>query len=316
MAEIQLTVSEIESAKTKVIKAVRKRMELKKPQPEQYQTNVDHSAKVITQTLQWARAFVPVVALLAASASAIRTAQTVSEIYTESGSHRIAVWIAAVAFMISAEGALFILALARENQRVRHIAEGKQRHVFSLLGVWQALGVRVGWRKPLNYDQMPQQDGLGPVLLISFLFVLASNSYIGLRPLVDEIGAASLQDFVGSIVTANAELQLKFVVDMAGVLFPPLMALSAGHLTARFAAEIAERSQDNQVQYERDLDEWRSMWTDPLATLEGRELLRSALYQKMIAKGERQGIKPKDISRDEVPMPVSGNGASPQRVRN
>ncbi len=191
---------------------------------------------LIEKTFIWARAFMPVVAFLAAIASAIRTAMTVSEIYQSSGTPALFTRIAMLAFALAGDGALFIFGMAQESQRLKRIAEGKPRRVTSLAGLIRALFVRLGIKKPLSYSEI-EQDSMTPVILTAFVFVLSSNFYIGFRPMIAQIGAQSLQDFVLAIPNANAQIQLTFVVDLAAVLFPPLMALAAGHQTARFAAE-------------------------------------------------------------------------------
>lgn len=286
---MQLTIREQETARKQTIKAMRTRLDLTKPDPAQYDTSTNQATHIITQTLLWARAAVPVIALLASIASAIRTVQTVSEIYKDSGSHWLAVGLAAFAFAIAADGAIFVLALAQEGQRLKRIAEGKTRQVTSAWSIIRAAAVRLGIKDPLPYDEM-ESDSLTPVIAIAFAFIVASNAYIGLRPIVQEIGASSLQDFATAISTATATLQMKFIVDMAGVFFPPFMALAAGHQTARFAAEIAESAQDGRKQYEADLADWRTTWTDPLATEAGQELLTEALDLKLRAKARRKGI--------------------------
>lgn len=303
--EIHLTITQEEQIKRRVIQTMRKRLELTKPQPDAYKDGDDRAAVLITKTLAWARAVVPLIALLAAIASAIRTIQTVSEIYTASGSSRFAVIIAAVAFTVAAEGALFTLALAQEAQRIKHIAEGRPRHVASLAGVARALLVRLGLKQPLDYDEMPPRDSLGSVIVIAFLFTVASNAFVGLRPLVNRIGATSLQDFLGSVINAQADLQLLFVTDLAAVVFPPLMALAAGHLTARFAAEIAEQSQTHHLQFERDLAAWRAMWADPLDSAEGDDLLNTAFQNKLASIAKKKGITLTQTQEaNAVPVPV------------
>jgi hypothetical protein len=120
---------------------------------------------------------------------------------------------------------------------------------------------------------MPEKTGLGAVMVIAFTFAVAANAYMGLRPLLKDIGAVSLQQLAITLWSAPAKLQMTFIVDCAGILFPPLMALSAGHLTARFAAEIAEHSRSNIDQYDDDLKTWREVYANPLATDEGQEVL-------------------------------------------
>lgn len=201
----------------------------------------------IQRTFTWSRAFMPVVAFLAAIASAIRTAMSVSEIYSGSGSPLLPTLIAMLAFAVAGDGALFIFGMAQEAHRLKRIAEGRPRRVTSLLGILRALAVRIGIKQPLPYSEL-EQDSMTPVIVTAFVFVLSSNFYIGFRPMIAQIGAQSLQDFILAIPSANAQLQLTFVVDLAAILFPPLMALAAGHQTARFAAEsLSTYQQEDQL---------------------------------------------------------------------
>ena len=288
---LELTANEREQARQSAIKAMRKRLELTRPDPGHYLTGESRAVRLITSTLIWSKAFVPVIALLAAIASAVRTVQTAAEIYTASGSHPVGVLLAAVAFTLAAEGALFTLALAQEGQRMKYRAEGRPRRVASLKNAWQGMQVRIGIREPLRYDQLPEKDGLAVVMTTAFAFAVASNAYLGLRPLLSQIGAVSLQGFVGSIVNADARLQMNFIVDLAAVFFPPFMALKAGHLTARFAAELAEISQAVKTAYEKDMARWHVDYAEPLDSEAGQELLQSYLTEKLAAKRARKAAQ-------------------------
>ncbi len=72
---------------------------------------------------------------------------------------------------------------------------------------------------------------------------------------------------------------MTFIVDMAAVLFPPFMALKAGHLTAKFAAESAERQRGLQSAYDLAMESWLKDFNDPLSTTEGQELLTFRMEQ-------------------------------------
>jgi hypothetical protein len=200
--------------------------------------------RIIYATLVWSKAFVPVIALLAAIASSVRTVQTTSEIYAESGSAPWAVPIAALAFTLSVEGALFILALAQAQQEHKWRMARKKRRIMSLKGIWRSVQVRIGTVDPLSYDQLPDSDrSLGFVVVIAFAFAVFSNFNIGLRPLIKMLGDSSLQALFTNLLNAQAHVQMAFVVDLAAVIFPPLMALKAGHLAARYALEVSASQQ-------------------------------------------------------------------------
>lgn len=203
-------------------------------------------------TLVWSKAFVPVVALLAALASSVRTMQTTAEIYEASGSPPGVALLVALAFALAVEGALFVLALAQEHQNYKWRQARKKRRITSLMGIWRSVQVRIGLREPLSYDQLPESDGgLALLVMIAFLFAAVSNFNIGLRPLLEIIGETSLQSFLANIMTAQARIQLAFIVDVAAVLFPPLMALKAGHLAARYAMEVSSSQQRTTASVER-----------------------------------------------------------------
>lgn len=281
-----LTIRETENARRQVAQAIRKRLDTTRPNPEHYRTHTDRATAIVTSALTWSRAFLLVIALLASLASAIRTVTAVYEIYDLRTGKLIAA-LAALAFALAADGAIFVLGLAQEGQRLQRVAAGKPRRVTSLISILRAIAVRLGLINPLQYDEL-DSDSLTTVIAIAFLFILASNAYIGLQPLVAEAGATSTQDFLLSLQTAHANLQLKFVVDMAAVLFPPLMALIAGHQTARFAAEVAAQASDQRAAYEHDLAAWRTAYANPLDTDEGQELLTEAIQLKEAAKTARK----------------------------
>lgn len=300
-----LTAREKEQARQQALAAARKRLETRKPDLSQYGTEESQAVRIIASTLIWSKAFVPVVALLGAIASAIRTVQTVSEIYTASGSASVGVTLAAVAFTLSAEGALFVLALAREGQRLQWRAARQPRHVVSAAMLWQGLLVRLGRRPALRWDELPDRGGnLNTVIGIAFVFTVASNFYLGMRPFLAQVGEGSLQNLLAALVNAQAGLQVQFITDLAAVLFPPVMSLSAGHLTAHFAAEIAAGRERIRAAYEDDLDRWREAYANPLDTDEGREILAAYIADKEHNK----------LARRPTPMPPeqlstsSGNG--------
>lgn len=304
MSEVMLTGNEEARIREQVIKSVLSSLELQKPRKEQFTSELSREAHIITKVLIWSKIAVPAIALLAALASSVRTLQTASEIYAASGSHPLGVGIAAVAFTLSAEGALFVLALAREGERLQLSREKKVRHVTSLRSIWRAITVRIGIKEPLRYDQLKHSNQIGTVMLIAFFFAVSANAYLGMRPLLDQIGAVSLQDFVASLWTAPAQLQLTFIVDFAAVLFPPLMALTAGHLTARFATEIASDGNDHADAYEKALLQWQQKYTSPLDTPEGEELLEQYRESKLQAKRKRAEKRSKHQEED-TPLQLS-----------
>ena len=285
---VELTAHEYSSTRMRAVKQARKDLEDRKPLRENFQTEVAPAAKLVTSVLLWTKLFVPVIALLAAVASSVRTIQTASEIYTASGSHPIGVALAAIAFTLSVEGALFVLALASEGERLKLRAAGQPRRVLSLKTIHEAILVRLGRIEPPRYDELPEKTSFTSVMAIAFLFAVAANAYMGLRPLLEEIGTMSLQAFIGTIWQAPADLQMAFIVDVAAILFPPLMALSAGHLTARFAAEIAEQSQSGQIEFDQALEEWRVAYGDPLSTNDGQRLLKLYIEDKKRSKAKKQ----------------------------
>lgn len=307
---MNLTIAEREQVRRAAEETMRKRLDARKPDGAQYATGADDRAgRFIASTLTYAKAAVPVIAVLAAIASAIRTMQVTATIYAAAGSHPVGVAIAALAFTAAAEGALFTLALAAEGENMRRRAEKRTRHVTSFKTLAHALLVRLGMREPARYDELPDGGGgLGYVMLIAFLFTLSTNLYLGLKPLIGQLGAASLQDFLGSVWTAAADLQMTFIVDTAAALFAPLMALNAGHLTARFAAEIAQQSQAGRTAYERDLASWRDAYADPLATSEGNELLQEAIALRQQSKAARIKPAPVEMALSPIPLEHSPNG--------
>ncbi|MCI0713839.1 MAG: hypothetical protein L0154_27020 [Chloroflexi bacterium] len=154
--------------------------------------------------------------------------------------------------------------------------------------VWEGLLVRIDMREPLQYHELEGSINLGVVTAIALLFAVAANAYMGIRPLLSDIGADSLQDFIRGLESAPARLQITFMVDMFGICFPPFMAMAAGALTARIAAEISVKAQSTYQAYERDLAEWQVAYNDPLATDDGQEMLDSIMQDRLLVKQARQ----------------------------
>jgi hypothetical protein len=279
-----LTSSELEQVRSQAVRLMRSRLEQSKPNPDLYVLTIGRASRWVTALLVWSKAFIPLIALLAALASSVRTVQTASEIYASSGSHPVGVILAAIAFTVSVEGALFVLALAREGEQISLRKQRKPRHVQSLRSLWYGIQVRIGLREPRRYDELPEQTHLEGVMLIAFLFAVMANLYMGIRPLMREIGSMSLQEFFSSLWSSPASLQLTFLVDFAGVLFPPLMALAAGHLTARFAAEFTEQSRQSQDAFETETAQWRDHYENPLNSDEGQQMLAQLMNEKRRAK--------------------------------
>lgn len=288
---IELTRNEQEKARELALKAMRSRLEERKPDDSHYHTDDGRDGRIIGATLAYSKAAVPVIAVLAALASAVRTVQVVSSIYTDAGSHPVGVLIAAVAFTLAIEGTLFTLALAQEGEALRRRSERASRHVGSLNGLWYGVLVRIGLRPALRWDEMPESSGgMGMVLALALSAALATNLYLGMSPIIRDMGASSLQNFISGLWDAPAALQMTFMVDLVLALFAPLVAFTAGHLTARYAAEIAERSQAGRLAYQRDMEAWRAAYAEPLATEEGLELLNEYLEHKIASKAARKRV--------------------------
>jgi hypothetical protein len=269
-------------------KLVRSSLVRKQPQSQTYLQGESRAVRITRSTLMWSRFALLIIALFAGTASSIRTIQAVSEIYAAAGSHPIGVALAAIAFTVAVEGALFVLALAQEGDQLKQRAKGTPRRVMSLKTVWQGIQVRIGLRDPLGYDEMAEGGGFGLLVFIAAAFAVIANMYLGFRPLLSQIGDVSLQMFFTTLWSAPAHLQLTFLLDGAGTLFPPLMALAAGHLTARFAAEIAQESQGAKLAFERDMEVWRQAYANPLETDEGQLLLERLTEERIQAKAMKK----------------------------
>lgn len=295
--QTQLTIKEREKLRAEAVQVMRQRFEERKPAESAYTSGESRDAQIIGATLIYAKAAVPVIAILAAIASAVRTVQVVSGIYSDAGSHAIGVGIAALAFTLAAEGALFVLALAQAGETMRRRASKQTRHVTSLLSIWQGLQVRIGTRPAPRYDELPEESGgIGIVIALALVFTLSTNLYMGMKPIISKLGESSLQEFISNLWGASANLQMTFIVDLSAALFAPLVAFAAGHLTARFASEIAERAQSGRIAFDRDMQQWRAGHADPLATPEGQELLNEYIQLKLAAK--------KATARRVEPQPV------------
>ena len=289
--QILLTPRETAQARQAAEKAARRQLDDRRPQLAQYQASEGRDTKIIGGVLLYSKAAVPAIAVLAALASSVRTVQVVSTIYTEAGSHPVGVLVAAVAFTLAIEGTLFVLALAQEGEAMRRRAERTPRHVGSLRGLGYAVLVRIGLRPALRWDEMPESSGrVGIVVALALAAALSTNLFLGMQAITHEIGADSLQTFLAGLWSAPAALQMTFAVDLVLALFAPLVAYAAGHLTARYAAEIAQRGQAGRLAYERDLAAWREAYANPLATEEGEALLTEHLEYKRRLKAGRAHV--------------------------
>lgn len=299
MSDLPLTAHELEQTRNQAIKAYRQRLDSDQPQHHRYRNTEHPAAGFINAVLTWVKVFVAIVALLAAIASAIRTVQAVAEIYAASGSHPVAVIVAALCFTISTEAALFLLALAQENERLQAPVK---RPPFTLKRLWNTLQVRIGLREP--EPATGESGSLGLVITLAFSFAVAANAYLGLRPLLLQMGDSSLQQLFANLWTAPAQIQLTFLVDAVGLIFPPAMAFAAGQITARYALEIVEQSRHAQAAYERDLEAWRQQYQQPLDTEAGQALLEQFVEDKRRAKATRQS-RASEVAATTNPFPVT-----------
>jgi hypothetical protein len=276
-----ISVREQEKLRATAIRMQRARLENEKPQMGHITAN--RTLIWIERIFDGSKLFIVPIALLAAIASSVRTIQTAAEIYTASGTHPIGVVIVGFAFFISVEGALFVLALALEAENIRH---SHTKQIVTLRTIWQGILVRLGLREPLPVPAS-QRGNLKLVIAIALTFAIAANAYIGIRPLTAALGDVSLQQFFNSLWHAPAQLQITFIVDFAGIIFPPLMALAAGHLTAGYAAEASQRLEIFREEYRMALKNWQQRYEQPLETPEGQALLASLIAEKQKARPEQ-----------------------------
>ena len=209
--------------------------------------------KIIYYTMMWSKAFVPVIFLFSALASAVRTFMTTRAIYTAGGTDPNVAAAVAAFLTIGVEGAIFILALAQEWQEIKWRQARRKRHVLSVKSVAHWIKERIGTEEPASYDQLPERRDLIKVaLFIAFCYALVSNFNIGIKDLMAKVGnTTTIQAFISGLVNAPADIQISFFVDMASILFPPFMALAGGLLTARFASEIVNAMTRKENKLER-----------------------------------------------------------------
>jgi hypothetical protein len=220
------------------------------------QTAVQNARNFTASLFVWGRAAFPIIATIGAIASAIRTFQTVEEIFLRANSPQWIAIVAAACLTLAVEGTLFVASLSRENQRIAWRASRKRRNVTTIRSIGRMINVRLGREQPLSYDQLPDNDNLlGTMILITFVAAIASNVYQGLKPLIEQTADASLQNIVSYLLNAKGSEQLAFLTDFVFAIFPPILALNAGHLTARFAAEIARGERQSNARQERSTEQ-------------------------------------------------------------
>lgn len=197
-----------------------------------------NAARITVGIFSWSQVFLPLIALLASFASAVRTFQAASEIYQAGGASPVVILVVSVCITLAAEGAIFFIALSQERQHIQWRLSKRKRHVTTIKTIWRSIRVRLGREEALTYDQMPESDtSLSILIAIAFFIALVSNFYIGMRPLIDELKSETVQSFISGLVNAPAHIQTDFFIDTAFAIFPPFMALVAGRLNARFASK-------------------------------------------------------------------------------
>jgi len=292
MGTAALSVAKQEQLKRRAVDLYRRNHQKHKPDVALYQVETNRGEQFVQGVMQNARKYVAVIALLAALASAFRTMQTVYEVYQAGGALWPVALLAAVLLALSAEGALFFLALAIEEQYMRWRQEKRKVEVKSLVMVVKAISrVISGWpdTSAKTWDQ--KAEGVGMLVGLkwaAFAFACAANAFQGLTPFLAEVGVIqgpnggqTLHEFLAGLGGYTAGVQVKFVVEMFAVIFPPGMAMIAGMLTARDAARLVERVSVGQRAYEQDVAMWRGQYTDPMATEEWRMMYEALIKQEM-----------------------------------
>jgi hypothetical protein len=253
--------------------------------------------------LSWAKFGVVPVALAAGIASAIRNVSAVFENYSAAGAHDGVAILAALAFVVSVEVAVFIVALARAGVEMRRRSENRPRHVTSLRTLYRGLQVRLGTAEPLSYADLPERDTLGLVLWLAVGFAVVANLAVALAPMLGET-QQPLQDYLAGLAAAPGRQQVTFILDVALALLPPALALVGGELTAKFAREFAQQGEQGKAEYRVDLAAWRAAWQDPLSIDEGEEYLLDLLNDKARRKLARTG----EAGELEPARPFGQNG--------
>jgi hypothetical protein len=294
-----LTVSEQEAARRQAIRAMRKRLELGKPNPDDYRaSDAPRAAQAVAGVLAWAKFGVIPVALAAGVASAIRNVTAVYTNYRAAGTQDTVAILAALAFVVSVEIAVFVVALARAGREMERHAAGRPRYVTSLKSLWRGVRVRLGLETPLPFDELPDRDSLGLVLLLAVGFAVVANLAVAMGPVLANT-QQPLQAYLAGLGSAPGSVQIAFVLDVALALLPPALALVGGELTARFAREYAQLAEAGSNEYRADLEAWRAAWVDPLSTDEGADYLAELLDEKARRKAGRQ------VEREVEPVPFA-----------
>lgn len=228
------------------------------PKREDFVRRRPGAARIVGQVLHGSRVGVVIVAVAMLVASAIRNVTAVYDNYTASGSSGIVAGLAAATFVVGVEGAIFFLALAQEQTRMRQREDGTRR-VANLGDLLHGLNVRLGKAEPHPWEALPKRDGLGMVIALAFGFAVIANVGVAMRGEF-EVSGLPLHEFLASLPARAANEQVRFFENLAIALLPPTIALIAGHITARWASEYAvDGSEDTaEAAYQDALAEWRS----------------------------------------------------------
>jgi NADH:ubiquinone oxidoreductase subunit 5 (subunit L)/multisubunit Na+/H+ antiporter MnhA subunit len=299
-----------------------RRLKIYSPPPEPDARDLVHSNPVISRALTRAVSLIPgliaVIVVTAIFISADRTFQA----FSEAAAHDAMLWAAFIGLLgvVFTEGSLVITEFAAVRARLQ---SNQPRRVWTLPGALRGIGVRLGLKKPLSYDEMPDTN-LERFAAMVFILVLAANVFVAVTPLLEENGTS------WAAMTDLAKLQLGFAVFM-GVVAPFGLKFVGSYLAKLsyelFAQQQAERRQQMYEDWRADM---QALWE-----VEGPRLVAEAMHAKFCAKnslppstespylltagmderGEMQ-LAAVPFSTSQEPLPTPSGNASPNGSRS
>lgn len=244
------------------------------PPPDVSGADLIHENKKIVNVLMGIISIMPIfLAIIMASAVLISADKTFSA-FQHGSANQIGMWpmVIGLCGVLLAEGSLIYVAFAKRRER---LMANKSRQVFTVPSLFRAIKVRLGFAKPLNWDEIGDTS-LTHFSRMIFALVLTGNVFTSIMPLLIQY-------------EINGRIQLDFVGQMAlGFgLFLGAVAPFALHLVGEQLADMSYRYytiERNKLKAElmKDWDRYvQDRWH-----VEADERLRKALHNAFVSKNK------------------------------
>jgi hypothetical protein len=275
-----LTPGEQARAEKTVYEAWLERQKLYEGPPKPSTRDLVHDNPRVASALTWAVSVIPAMLALIMVTAIFISADTTFTAFSGAASHQALLWSSFIGVLgvIFTEGSLVFSEFARVRSRLQR---GLPRQVWSLPQFFRGIGVRLGLKRPLQYDEMPDTN-LERFATMVFILVLAANVFVATTPLLQANGTS------WTAMTDLDRIYLLFAIFMGVV--APFGLKFVGSQLAELSYELfaQQRAEMEQKLYE----EWRRSVTNLWAE-EGGKIVMQALHAKYLQKN---GLPPDSVS--------------------